>query len=121
MTTVDQLEGVTVIPDVVNAFYSSVDVPETVEHPETGETVATIAWHSTDAWRGYYEATPVDGWKKVGEGCNCGDWDDTPPGTSNAECEAEIRELVAEHGNVVLVLCGGSNVFAMQYDILARA
>jgi hypothetical protein len=114
------MNGVTVIPDVANAHYGCEEVPEQVEHPDTGETIATIAWHSSDAWRGWYEATPVDGWEKVGEGCNCGSWDDTPPGTSDAECQAEIEKLAAEHGEVVLVLCGGSNVMAMQYDVLAR-
>lgn len=115
------ITGVIVIPDVANAHYGGEDVPDTVEHPDTGETVAVIGYHRTDGWRGFYEAEPADGWRKVGEGCNCGGWDDTPPGTSNNECEAQIRELADEHGEVVVVVCGGSNVFALQYDVLARA
>lgn len=117
----EAIAGVTVIADVANAHYAGDEVPEQVVHPETGETVARVGYHSTDAWRGYYEAEPVEGWVKVGGGCNCGDWGDTPPGRSNAECEAEIEALAARHGEVVVVLCGGSNVFAMQYDVLARA
>jgi hypothetical protein len=115
------IDGVTVIADVANAHYAGDDVPETVEHPDTGETVAHIGYHSTDAWRGYYEAQAAPGWKVVDGGCNCGDWDDAPPGTSNAECEAQIRALAEEHGEIVVVICGGSNVFAVQYDVLARA
>lgn len=111
---------VTVIPDVTNARGAGDDVPETVEHPETGELVATIGWHSTDAWRGYYEATPVAGWVKVGEGCNCGSWDDTPPGTSNEECEAQINELAEKYGDIVVVLGSSSNVFSLPFDVLAR-
>jgi hypothetical protein len=115
-----KIDGVTVISEVADAHYGGEDVPDEVTHPETGEVVATTRYHSTDAWRGYWEVDPAEGWKKVGEGCNCGDWGDTPPGTSNAECEAQIRELVAEHGEVTVVLCGGSNLFALQFDCLAR-
>lgn len=114
------MDNVTVIADVVNARNEGEDVPETVTHPETGETVATISWHATDGWRGWYEATPADGWVKVGEGTNCGNWDDTPPGTSNAECEAQIEALAEQYGEVVLVLGSSSNVFSMPYDVLAR-
>jgi hypothetical protein len=113
--------GVTVIPDVANAHYAGEDVPDEVYHPETGEHVAHVGYHHTDGWRGYYEAEPVDGWRKVGEGVNCGSWDDTPPGTSDEECQRQVEELAEEYGEVVLVLCGGSNVFALQYDVLARA
>lgn len=113
--------NIIVINDVAEAHYGGDETPEEVTHPETGEVIATIAWHSSDAWRGYNEATPVDGWVKVGEGCNCGSWEDTPPGTSDSECEAQIRELAEKHGEVYVVLCGGSNVMAMQYDVLARA
>jgi len=116
------MQGVTVVNDVAEAHYGgSEDVPERVSHPDTGEVIATVAWESSGGYRGWYTATPVDGWVKVGEGCNCGSWDDAPPGTSDEECAAEVEALAAEHGEVVLVLCGGSNVFAMQYDVLARA
>jgi hypothetical protein len=115
------MEGVTVVADVANAHFGGEDVPEVIEHPDTSEEIARISWHSTDAWRGYYEAEPLDGWAKVGDGCNCGDWDDAPPGTSNDECEAQLRELAEKHGEVVVVVCGGSNLFAMQYDVLARS
>jgi hypothetical protein len=115
------MPGVLVASDAIDAHYNGEDAPEFVLHPETGEAIASVGWHSIDAWRGYFEAEPLPGWNKVGEGCNCGDWDDTPPGTSNSECEAQIRELADEYDEVIVVLCGGSNVFAMQYDVLARA
>lgn len=114
------MEGLTVIPDIANAYYSGEEIPEIVVHPDTEEEIGRVGYVHTDAWRGYNEVTPLEGWLKVGEGCNCGDWGDTPPGTSNDECEAQINELIAEYSEVVLILCGGSNVFAMQYDVLAR-
>lgn len=115
------IEGATVISDIADAHYGDGDMPDVIEHPDTGESIATVSYHKTDAWRGYWEADPVEGWRKVGSGCNCGDWGDTPPGTSNDECEAQISGLVDEFGDVVVLLCGGSNVFAMQYDVLARS
>lgn len=114
------IENVTVIAEVADAHYGGEDVPEAVTHPETGEVVGKPVYRSTDAWRGYWEIEPADGWEKIGGGVNCGYWDDTPPGTSTAECEAEIRALAADHEDVLVVLGGGSNVFAMQYDVLAR-
>lgn len=113
-------ERITVIADVANAHASGDETPDEVFHPETGELVATIGWVSTDAWRGYLEATPAAGWKRVGEGTNCGGWGDTPPGTSNEECEAQINVLAEEHGHVVVIPGGSSNVFSLPYDVLAR-
>lgn len=115
------IAGMTVIADVPNAFYGEDDVPETVEHPDTGETVAHIGWHRTDAWRGYYEATAADGWTKIGDGCSCGSWGDAPSGTSDDEVEAQLRALAEEHGDIVVVLGGSSNLFSMPFDVFARA
>ena len=114
------MDGVTVVSTVSDAHFGGEDVPDEVEHPETGEVIGRTRYHQTDGWRGYWVVDAADGWKKVGEGCNCGDWDDTPPGTSNAECEAQVRALADEHGEVVVVTCGGSNLFAMQYDVFSR-
>lgn len=114
------MSGITVINEVAEAHYGGGDVPEFVTHPETGETVARMEWHSTDAWRGFYDAIPADGWKKVGEGANCGDWEDTPPGTSNDEVRQQIDKLAEQYGDVVVVLGGSSNVFSLTFDVLAR-
>jgi hypothetical protein len=114
-------QGITVIADVANAHYAGEEVPETIEHPDTGEVVATMQYVSTDAWRGYWDAVPAEGWLKVGDGANCGSWEDTPPGTSDEETEVYIRGLAAEHGDVVVIVGGSSNVFSMTYDVLARA
>jgi hypothetical protein len=113
-------KGITVIADVANAHYAGEEVPETIEHPKTGEVIATMRYVSTDAWRGYWEAVPADGWQKVGEGSNCGSWDDAPPGTSDDEVEAKIRGLAKEYGDVVVIPGGSSNVFSMTFDVLAR-
>ena len=113
-------ERITVIPDVANAHYAGEDVPDTIEHPETGEVIANMRYVSTDAWRGYWEAVPADGWKTVGDGANTGNWEDSPPGTSNDEVEAHINKLADEHGRVVVIVGGTSNVFSLSYDVLAR-
>lgn len=115
------LEGMAVIYDVPNARAVDEDVPEQVYHPDTGELVANISWHSTDPWRGYYEATPADGWRKVDEGCSCGSWDDAPPGTSDREVEAQLRALTEQYGEIVVVLGSSSNLFSLPFDVLARA
>ena len=115
------IEGVTVVADVANAHYGGGDVPDEVCHPDTGEVMGKTRYKRLDGWRGYWEVDAMPGWRKVGDGCHCGSYSDAPHGTSTAECEAELRELAKKYGEIVLVLCGGSNVFAMQYDVLARA
>jgi hypothetical protein len=96
------------------------EMPEYIYDPDSGEEVARVVYRSTDAWRGYYDTEPTDGWVKVGDGTNCGSWGDTPPGTSNEECEAHVDALEAEHGEILLVIMPTSNVFAMGYDVYAR-
>jgi len=115
------MQGVTVISDVASAHYNGGHVP-TYVRDATGERIARTRYVHTDAWRGYWTVEPVKchHWRKVGDGCNCGTWEDAPPGTSDAECQEHLAELVAEYGEVVVVLCGGSNLFAMPYDVLAK-
>jgi hypothetical protein len=96
------------------------EMPEYIYDPDTGVEVARVVYRSTDAWRGHYDTEPLDGWVKVGEGTNCGSWDDTPPGTSNEENEAKVDALEREHGEILLVLLPTSNVFALGYDVYAR-
>jgi predicted SpoU family rRNA methylase len=115
------IEGITICTTVSDAHYGGEEVPDVVLHPETEEEMAKTVYKRTDAWRGYWEVEPLAGWKKVGEGTACGGWNDAPSGTSNREVEAKLKELVKEHREIVMVTCGGSNVFAMQYDVLARA
>jgi hypothetical protein len=113
-------ENVTVISDVADSHYGGEDVPDVVLHPETEEEIAKTRYHRTDGWRGYWETDALPGWKRVGEGCHCGGYSDAPSGTSTKEVVAEIEKLAEEHEEIVLILCGGSNVFAMQYDVYAR-
>ena len=113
-------DQITVIAEFANAHAAGEEHPGFITHPETGERIAEMRWVSTDAWRGYWDAVPADGWKKVGEGTNTGSWSDSPRGTSNDEVEAEINLLAEEHGQVVVIVGGSSNVFSMPYDVLAR-
>jgi hypothetical protein len=112
--------NVTVVSNVLDAHFSGEDMPEIVYHPETGEEIGRTTYVRTDAWRGYWEVIASDGWVKVGEGANCGSWEDTPTGTSNAEVEAKIEALAEKHGEVIVVLAGTSNVFSVGYDVFAR-
>lgn len=112
---------VTVCTDVSDAHFSGEEVPDVVCHPQTGEEMCTTRYVSLDGWgRGYWTVDPLPGWQKVGEGCNVGDWDDAPPGMSDTESKNAINQMGEKYGEVVLVTCGGSNLFAMQYDVLAR-
>lgn len=116
-----KVDPVIYIPDVANAHYNSEEVPEFVLSPVTGDIIAKTNYHSSDAWRGWWEVEPVEGWRKVGDGCNVGDWPDAPSGCSDRECKEEINQFAEQYGEVYVVLCGGSNVMAMQYEVLARA
>lgn len=107
---------------VLDARNEDGETPTVIYDPETGDPLACVFWRSSDGWRGHYDTEPIpdSGWKKVGEGTNCGSWEDTPPGTSNDECQAYVEELEAEHGTVLLVALPTSNVFAIGFDVYAR-
>ena len=99
------------------------EAPEFIFDPEDSDKkVARVFWHSTDAWRGFYdtEALPDSGWKHVGDGANCGDWADTPPGTSNAEVLEYLGKLEAEHGTILVIGLPTSNVFSTAFDVYAK-
>jgi hypothetical protein len=106
---------------VAEAEFGEGETPEFIFDPEdTNKPVARVVYKHTDAWRGHYDTEPLEGWKRVGEGSNCGDWEDAPPGTSNAEVEEYVNKLEAEHGTVLVIALPTSNVFAMAFDVLAR-
>ena len=75
---------------------------------------------ATDGWRGYNTVTPEQGFIKVGEGTNCGGWDDTPAGTGEDEVLAELKGLEAKHGDIWVIWTPTSNVFATGWDAVAR-
>jgi hypothetical protein len=96
-------------------------IPEFIFDPEdASKPVAKVVYKHTDAWRGHYDTEPLDGWKRVGEGANCGDWEDAPPGTSNREVEEYVAKLEAEHETVLVIALPTSNVFSTAFDVLAR-
>lgn len=85
--------------------------------------IATSKWHSTDAWRGYYELVPEPGYKLLEEettGWVTGDWDDAPAGNSSTEVEALIKKLEKKHGDLYVIFTPTSNVFSTSYDVLVR-
>lgn len=105
---------------MIDAVNSGDDMPETIYDPFTGEPGFSVAWHSTDAWRGYYETIPlVEGWEKVDEGAVCGEWDDVPPGTRSSDVEAKLNAL-AETDDILVIIAPTSNVFSMGYDAYRR-
>lgn len=40
--------------------------------PEAKDLIRSIAWHSSDAWRGYYEGKAPEGWEEVVDTWFCG-------------------------------------------------
>ena len=97
--------------------------PEFIYDPEDeSKEIARVFWRSTDGWRGHYDTEPLDGagWRHVGDGANCGDWGDTPPGTSNAEVEEYVAKLEAEHGTILVIGLPTSNVFSTAFDVYAK-
>jgi hypothetical protein len=101
--------------------YVPTEVPKVLADPVTGEDAFNVSWHSTDAWRGYYNVEPIDpdAWDKLDEGAVCGEWEDVPPGTRTSEVEDKLDKL-AEERDIIIIPAPTSNVFSMGYDCYAR-
>lgn len=101
---------------------SDTPMPEHILDPENGKPIARVFYRRTDALRGHYDTDPLPdtGWKHVGDGANCGDWADTPPGTSNAEVLEYLEKLEAEHGTILVIGLPTSNVFSTAFDVYAK-
>jgi hypothetical protein len=44
---------------LIEAVNAGEDTPETIADPITGKPAFAVAWKSTDAWRGFYDTTPI--------------------------------------------------------------
>jgi hypothetical protein len=110
--------------EAINAANAGEDTPEVVE--VNGIPAVRIGWHSTDAWRGYYEATPIDGsgWEPVTDGWMTGEWDDAPAEARGSNVEAKLtamaEDLEREGYDLLAVFMPTSNVFSTAYDAFKR-
>lgn len=102
----------------IDAVNDGRDMPDAFYHKST--LIGIRKYVATDGWRGYNTIVPESGFKHVGEGTNCGDWDDTPAGTNETEVERDIKALEAIHGDVWIIWTTTSNVFATGYDAIVR-
>lgn len=118
------LHGPLVNSEAIDAVNEGEDIPDVVT--VAGEEAFRLLYHSTDAWRGYYEAVAIEGtgWEKVEDGSVTGEWDDAPEGTRPSTVEERINrftELEAAEGReVVVVVTPTSNVFSMGFDVFRR-
>lgn len=86
--------------------------------------VARLKYHSTNAWRGYWDAEPVKkhGWTKLDSDWITGDWDDAPEGHASSDVESKLKALAKQyaktHQDVLVIYTPTSNVFSSSYDVL---
>ena len=109
-----------IITDAIDAVNAGEGVPEVIEHDEAGRF--DIAWHSTDAWRGYYKIK--SDLEAIESTWSTGNWDDAPAGHASddmeAKCERIDAELQEQGSELVVVLSPTSNVFSTGFDLFKK-
>lgn len=110
----------------VEAYNEGQDIPKFL-YDQDGVKAFHIRWHSSDAWRGYYEAKAVhgSGYKKIDyEGWVTGNWSDAPEEAQSDNVEAKLNELAREYAakgyNVTAVFLFTSNVFSTAFDVFVK-
>jgi len=107
----------------IEAVNEDEELPETILDPETQRPVLTLGYIRTDAWRGYYEPTPLDGsgWREDREagGWMTGDYDDAPERARSSNVKARL-EALAEERDVLAVFTPSSNVFSTIVSVFVR-
>ena len=102
----------------IEAVNTGKPTPDAFYHKST--LIATSKWVSTDAWRGYTDIIPVQGYKRVADDWVTGDWSDAPSGNSESEVEAKIKELEKQYGDVDVIFAPTSNVFSTSYAVIVK-
>ena len=102
--------------EAIEAVNAGEDIPEEIE---VGGELIRLEYHSTDAWRGYWDAVATDGsgWEKIDEsGWMTGDYDDAPLEARGSSVEEKVNriadELDADGYDVLVVFTPTSNVFS---------
>lgn len=99
-------------------FYGNDDIPYTISHSRN-ETDGdfSVAWHSTDPWRGYFE-TKSDKYALVNT-AELLAYHESEDMLANFD--KRIRELYDEHGiDYARVFARSSNVFYQNYDLYVK-
>jgi len=112
--------------DAIDCVNDGRDIPAFLKD-EDGVRIIHIKWHSSDAWRGYYEAkaTKAGGWSKIDyDGWVTGDWDDAPEEAKGSTVESKLEELADEYQgkgqDVMAVFMPTSNVFSTAFDVFVK-
>ena len=107
------------ITQAIDAINDGRDVPKKIGDFK-------LKWISTDAWRGYYDATATkkSGWIKAGSNWLTGNWGDAPSGHSSGEVETTLEEMEKqahlEGKEMAVIYLPTSNVFSTAYDVFLR-
>jgi hypothetical protein len=105
--------------EAINAINKGEEIPKKIDD-------FRIKYVSTDAWRGYYEATPIKGteWKEVKSSWVTGEWEDAPKECRGSDVQSTLektREKVEKLGGQIRVIfLPTSNVFSTAYQVFVR-
>ena len=117
-------ENIKINQQAIDAVNLGEEIPEELEID--GEPAFELEYHSTDAWRGYYNAVPIEGsgWEKLDEGWMTGDYDDAPTEARSSSVEEKVNRLAGELDekdcDLAVVFAPTSNVFSTGYDLFKR-
>lgn len=107
----------------IEAVNDGEELPEAILDPETQRPALTLGYVRTDAWRGYYEPSPIkgSGWREDREagGWMTGDYDDAPEHARSSNVKARL-EALAETRDVLAVFTPSSNVFSTIVSVFVR-
>lgn len=110
--------------EAIDAVNLGEKIPDEIE---VDGDLLLLEYHSTDAWRGYYEAVAAEGsgWESIDEsGWMTGDYDDAPYDARSSsvekKCERIAEALEAEGYDLLVVFTPTSNVFSTSYDLFKR-
>jgi hypothetical protein len=112
--------------DCIEAYNSTSEIPYYI-FDHNGDRGWRLKWHSSDAWRGYYEALPVKktGWHKIDyDGWVTGNWDDAPEEAREETVDAKLKVLADDYQakgyDVTAVFVLTSNVFSTAFDVFIK-
>lgn len=108
----------TIINEAFKAINRGEDIPKRIGDFH-------IVYHSTDAWRGYYEAKPTkkSGWTKIDESWVTGNWSDAGENSSDS-IEERLDQLAKKvkkaGGEMAVIFLPTSNVFSTSWEAYVR-
>lgn len=111
--------------EAIDAVNSGEDMPEILM--VDGRPAFELKWHRTDAWRGYYNAVPLEGsgWEMLDESSwVTGDYEDAPEYARSSVVQRKLEQLGEDYEkqgyDIAVVFAPTSNVFSTGYDVFRR-